>query len=46
MFREKIHTVQAYIDELTDKYNLESMLLLSHQPLIGNILEYIADEKG
>ena len=42
----KVSAVQACINQLIGSRNLESVLLLSHQPLIGDILEYITDQKG
>jgi len=41
----KLGTVEIYINQLISSRNLKSILLLSHQPLIGAILEYITDQK-
>jgi phosphohistidine phosphatase SixA len=42
---EKLGTVEIYINQLISSRNLKSILLLSNQPLIGAILEYITDQK-
>jgi len=39
----RLNDVEARIDSLTD---VDQVLLLSHQPLIGQILEYLTDKQG
>ena len=34
------------VEEYVDSLNVEKMLLLSHQPLIGQLLDYLTDEVG
>lgn len=38
--------VEHCIDTLVNSLQVEHLLLLSHQPLIGQILEYLTDESG
>lgn len=38
-----LHDVEARVDSLTD---VDQVLLLSHQPLVGQILEYLTDKQG
>ncbi|WP_461481982.1 SixA phosphatase family protein [Porticoccus sp.] len=36
----------AAVEHWVDRLDVKSLLLLSHQPLIGKILEYLTDEPG
>lgn len=38
--------VERYVDALVDSFNTDQILLLSHQPLIGHMLEYLTDNTG
>jgi|GEM_PF-366513 len=38
--------VERYIDALVESFNTDQILLLSHQPLIGHMLEYLTDKTG
>lgn len=38
--------VERYVDALVDFFNTDQILLLSHQPLIGHMLEYLTDNTG
>ena len=35
--------VERYVDSLVNSKNVQQVLLLSHQPLVGQILEYLTD---
>ncbi|TNE77251.1 MAG: hypothetical protein EP334_07085 [Gammaproteobacteria bacterium] len=36
----------AAVERCVDRLHVESLLLLSHQPLIGKMLEYLTDQPG
>lgn len=38
--------VERCVDTLEDSFNTDQILLLSHQPLIGHMLEYLTDNTG
>lgn len=38
--------VERYVDALVDSFDTDQILLLSHQPLIGHMLEYLTDNTG
>jgi len=41
-----VSRVEHCVDALVNSLKVENLLLLSHQPLIGQILEYLTDESG
>lgn len=41
-----VKAVEQYIEKTVEHRGLDQVLLLSHQPLIGHLLEYLTDRDG